>query len=64
MLYLDSWAKLCQYDMFKELLCSGLTFHLKQNEILRDILQMGPVPLHNIETKEARQEKVSGGGGV
>lgn len=60
-LSLNSWAKLCQYDTFKDLLCSGLTFHLKQNEVLRDVLQMGPVQAHSIESKAVRLEKVSDG---
>ena len=57
-LSLNSWARLCQYDTFKDLLGSGLTFHLKQNEVLRDIFQMGPAPLEVAESKAARLEKV------
>ncbi len=56
---LNSWAKLCQYNGFKELLGSGMNAHLKQNDLLRDIFQMGPAPLHSVETKASRLERVS-----
>ena len=57
-LLLNSWGRLCQYNAFKDLLSSGLTCHLKRNEVLRDIFQMGPVPLQATESKAARLEKV------
>ena len=59
MLPLDSWAKLCQYSGFRELLGSGMNAHLHHNDLLRDIFQMGPAPLHTIQSKESRLERVS-----
>jgi hypothetical protein len=56
---LNSWAKLCQYNNFKEMLGSGMDTHLKQNDLLRDVFQMGPAPLHAIQTKASRLERVS-----
>lgn len=56
---LDSWAKLCQYSSFKEMLGSGMNTHLKQNELLRDIFQMGLAPLLTVESKASRLERVS-----
>ena len=56
---LNSWAKLCQYNGFKEMLGSGMDTHLKQNDLLRDVFQMGPAPLHTTHTKASRLERVS-----
>ncbi len=58
-LLLDSWAKLCQYNTFRDLLGPGMNTHLKQNDLLRDIFQMGPVPLHSVESKASKLERVS-----
>ena len=38
-LSLDSWARLVQYDAFRDLLGSGMTLHLQNNELLRDIFK-------------------------
>lgn len=56
---LNTWVKLCQYNVFRELLGTGLTSHLQQNDLLRDIFQMGPAPLHYVESKATRLERVS-----
>lgn len=58
-LSLDSWARVCQYNTFRELLGSGITSHFKLNELLRDIFQMGPAPIERVETKGSRLERVS-----
>lgn len=58
---LNSWAKLCQYNSFRELLGSGMNAHLQQNDLLRDIFQMGPAPLHTMHSRASRLERVSGG---
>lgn len=57
---LNSWAKLCQYNAFKELLGSGMNAHLHHNDLLRDIFQMGPAPVHCLPSRESRLERVSG----
>ena len=59
-LSLNSWAKLIQYDSFRDLLGSGMKTHLTGNELLRDIFQMGPPPLVTVESKAAKLERVSG----
>ena len=56
---LNSWAKLCQYNAFRDVLGSGINSHLKQSDLLRDIFQMGPAPLSSKHTKSFRLERVS-----
>ena len=56
---LSSWAKLCQYNGFREVLGSGMNRHLQQNDLLRDIFQMGPAPQFTPQTKASRLERVS-----
>ncbi|GFR09761.1 interferon-related developmental regulator 2 [Trichonephila clavata] len=40
-LYIDNWCHKRQYDAFCQILGSGMNLHLKQNELLRDIFQLG-----------------------
>lgn len=42
-LYVDSWARRRVYSAFKDVLGSGLHYHLQNNELLRDIFGLGPV---------------------
>ncbi|XP_053454532.1 interferon-related developmental regulator 2 isoform X4 [Nycticebus coucang] len=42
-LYMDSWARHRIYAAFKEVLGSGMRYHLQNNELLRDIFGLGPV---------------------
>lgn len=42
-LYVDSWARRRVYAAFKDVLGSGLHYHLQNNELLRDIFGLGPV---------------------
>ena len=56
---LDSWSRLIQYNMFRELLGSGMTAHIQGNELLREVFQMGPAPLTTVESKASRLERVS-----
>ena len=55
---LDSWSRLIQYNMFREVLGSGMTSHIQGNELLREIFQMGPAPLTTVESKASRLERV------
>ena len=55
---LDSWSRLIQYNMFRELLGSGMTAHIQGNELLREVFQMGPAPLTTVESKASRLERV------
>lgn len=57
-LSLNSWSRLVQYDSFREILGSGMKTHLTENDLLRDIFQMGPPPLVTVETKAAKMERV------
>ncbi|XP_055933241.1 interferon-related developmental regulator 1-like [Argiope bruennichi] len=40
-LYIDNWCHKRQYDAFCQILGSGMCLHLKQNELLRDVFQLG-----------------------
>eukprot|EP00744_Colponema_vietnamica_P008347 GILI01011914.1.p1 GENE.GILI01011914.1~~GILI01011914.1.p1 ORF type:complete len:410 (-),score=119.91 GILI01011914.1:176-1405(-) len=42
---LDNWRSLSQYQSLKDVLESGVTSHLGNNEMVRDLLGLGPVPL-------------------
>jgi hypothetical protein len=57
LLPLDSWARLIQYNVFKELLGSGLKTHIQGNDLLRDIFQLGPAPAATVDSKASRLEK-------
>ncbi|XP_075618067.1 interferon-related developmental regulator 2 [Balearica regulorum gibbericeps] len=41
-MYLDSWARQRTYQVFKEVLGSGICHHLQNNELLREIFGLGP----------------------
>lgn len=55
---LDSWTKIRQYNAMKECLGSGVTSHLQENLLLRQIFDLGaPVLKQEPKTKEGRWEK-------
>ncbi|XP_074620579.1 interferon-related developmental regulator 1-like [Acropora palmata] len=39
---LDSWVQRRQYSALKEVLGTGVSFHLQENDLLRDIFDLGP----------------------
>ncbi|XP_076340105.1 interferon-related developmental regulator 1-like [Tachypleus tridentatus] len=41
-LNIDSWCKKRQYDAICYILGSGMNLHLKENDLLRDIFELGP----------------------
>uniref|UniRef100_A0A098LY02 Interferon-related developmental regulator 1 n=1 Tax=Hypsiglena sp. JMG-2014 TaxID=1550645 RepID=A0A098LY02_9SAUR len=41
-MYIDCWVKKQTYDTFKEILGSGMQYHLQSNELLRNIFELGP----------------------
>ncbi|XP_078270277.1 interferon-related developmental regulator 2 [Rhinoraja longicauda] len=41
-LYIDSWVRRRAYDVFKDVLGTGVRHHLQHNELLRDIFELGP----------------------
>nr|XP_020666107.1 interferon-related developmental regulator 1 [Pogona vitticeps] len=41
-MYIDCWVKKQTYDTFKEILGSGMQFHLQSNELLRNVFELGP----------------------
>jgi len=45
---LDSWVKRRQYNAFKEVLGTGVNVHLQENELLRDVFELG-APLKSNE---------------
>ncbi|CAG0885768.1 unnamed protein product [Darwinula stevensoni] len=48
-LELDSWRRRLQYDNLCTLLGSGMNLHLSQNELVRDIFNLGaPLPTNNL----------------
>lgn len=55
---LNCWSKKIQYDVFCMILESGCQIHLGENQLIRDILDLGPVPL-DINMLESRKSRVS-----
>ncbi|CAK6434767.1 unnamed protein product [Pipistrellus nathusii] len=41
-MYIDCWVKKHTYDTFKEVLGSGMQYHLQSNEFLRHVFELGP----------------------
>ncbi|XP_035221030.1 interferon-related developmental regulator 2-like isoform X2 [Stegodyphus dumicola] len=59
-LYIDNWCHKRQYDAFCQILGSGMNLHLKQNELLRDIFELGaPIIEENPFTKKSKLQRHS-----
>lgn len=60
-LVLDSWSRHKQYDSLCHVLGSGLNIHLTENELLRDIFQLGDRLILNelAVNKQTKLERVS-----
>lgn len=58
---LDSWTRQKQYDSLCHVLGSGLNIHLTENELLRDIFELGDRLILNELTvnKQSKLERVS-----
>ncbi|GAB0176138.1 interferon-related developmental regulator 1 [Grus japonensis] len=41
-MYIDCWVKKQTYDTFKEVLGSGMQYHLQSNDFLRNVFELGP----------------------
>ncbi|KAM6146470.1 interferon-related developmental regulator 1 isoform 2-T2 [Phoenicopterus ruber ruber] len=41
-MYIDCWVKKQTYDTFKEILGSGMQYHLQSNDFLRNVFELGP----------------------
>ncbi|XP_008145408.1 interferon-related developmental regulator 1 [Eptesicus fuscus] len=41
-MYIDCWVRKHTYDTFKEVLGSGMQYHLQSNEFLRHVFELGP----------------------
>ncbi|XP_041071878.1 interferon-related developmental regulator 1 isoform X1 [Carcharodon carcharias] len=52
-MYIDSWVKKRTYETFKELLASGVRFHLQANEFVRSVFELGPPLLLDAATLKA-----------
>ncbi|XP_053552673.1 interferon-related developmental regulator 2, partial [Bombina bombina] len=58
-MYVDSWVRRRTYNTFKEILGSGVRYHLQYNEVLRDIFSMGaPLVLDAAAIKANRISRV------
>ncbi|XP_043944615.1 interferon-related developmental regulator 1 isoform X2 [Protopterus annectens] len=49
-MYIDSWVKKLTYDTFKEILGSGVQYHLQTNEFVRDVFELGPPVMFDAAT--------------
>lgn len=60
-LCLDSWCRRRQYDAMCQTLGSGLNLHLAENELLRDVFQLGPklILTDTHQLKQSKLERVS-----
>lgn len=58
-LSLDSWKRKKQYDAFCQILGSGMNLHLTENELLRDIFELGSkvVPITMAANKQNKLER-------
>lgn len=54
-MYIDSWVKKRTYETFKELLASGIRFHLQANEFVRSVFELGPPLLLDAATLKANK---------
>lgn len=45
-LVLETWSRRRQYEAFCELFGAGFNHHLAENEVLRDVFNLGPVLIH------------------
>lgn len=54
---LNTWSKKIQYDVFCLILEGGCQIHLGENQLIRDILDLGPIPLdvNTLENKKFRK---------
>lgn len=57
-LSLDSWSRKKQYDAFCQVLGSGLNLHLRENDLLRDILELGE-KISPVNITSAKQTKLA-----
>lgn len=54
-LVIDSWTRKRQYEALRDIIGTGINFHLRANEFLRDIFGLGPALLEStIKTKSKR----------
>lgn len=61
MLPLDSWSRKRQYDAFCQVLRSGINLHLTENDLLREVFELGEkiAPLNISAIKQSKHERVS-----
>ncbi|XP_077970272.1 interferon-related developmental regulator 2-like [Styela clava] len=54
-LVIDSWTRKRQYEALRDIIGTGMNFHLRANEFLRDIFDLGPMLVQsNTNTKSKR----------
>ncbi|RWS27491.1 interferon-related developmental regulator 1-like isoform X1, partial [Leptotrombidium deliense] len=59
-LLINSWSRKRQYDAFCQVLASGMNLHLTENELLRDIFELGPPLDLTIGQKTSKFERHMG----
>ncbi|XP_015795603.1 interferon-related developmental regulator 1 [Tetranychus urticae] len=63
-LFIDSWCRRRQYDAFCHVLGSGMNLHLKENDLLRDVFELGPPlpidePVQKISKFQRKMENIA-----
>lgn len=56
-LYLDNWVRRKEYEVFREVLCTGMNIHLATNEFIREMFDLGSP----IVGSEASRKAISAG---
>lgn len=56
---LNCWSKKIQYDVFCLVLESGCQIHLGENQLVRDVLDLGAVPINSVGDRKFRVSTVS-----
>lgn len=56
-LSLDTWCRKKQYDCIRQALGSGMNLHLKENDLLRDILNLGE-KINSVSSPSHKQTKL------
>ena len=57
-LHIETWCRKRQYDALCHILGSGMNLHLTENELVRDVFELGP-PVTEVGAKATKFERVS-----
>lgn len=53
-LVIDTWTRKRQYEALRDVVGTGMNFHLKANEFLRDVFELGPALLEENQKKSSK----------